>query len=81
MPAGPMLLISKSVRAPLPQWHGPLGQLFTPRLLTSLDITEGCGIQWPGVIMWIPAGGIYLAAALVLLVTWIRATEREDVML
>ena len=25
--------------------------------------------------------GIYLAAALVLLVTWIRATEREDVML
>jgi len=34
-----------------------------------------------GVIMWIPAGGIYLAAALVLLVTWIRATEREDVML
>jgi cytochrome c oxidase assembly factor CtaG len=34
-----------------------------------------------GVIMWIPAGGIYLAAALVLLVTWIQATEREDVML
>ena len=34
-----------------------------------------------GVIMWIPAGGIYLVAALVLLVTWIRATEREDVML
>jgi putative membrane protein len=33
-----------------------------------------------GVIMWIPAGGIYLAAALVLLVTWIRATEREDVL-
>jgi putative membrane protein len=37
--------------------------------------------QLAGVIMWIPAGGIYLAAALVLLVTWIRATEREDVML
>jgi putative membrane protein len=37
--------------------------------------------QMAGVIMWIPAGGIYLAAALVLLVTWIRATEREDVML
>ena len=36
--------------------------------------------QVAGVIMWIPAGGIYLAAALVLLVTWIRATEREDVM-
>lgn len=37
--------------------------------------------QVAGVIMWISAGGIYLAAALVLLVTWIRATEREDVML
>jgi putative membrane protein len=37
--------------------------------------------QVAGVIMWIPAGGIYLVAALVLLVTWIRATEREDVML
>ena len=46
MPAGPMLLISKSVRALLPYGHGPLGQLFTPRLLTSLDSTEGCGIQW-----------------------------------
>ena len=34
-----------------------------------------------GVIMWIPAGGIYLVAALVLLVTLIRATERDDVML
>jgi putative membrane protein len=37
--------------------------------------------QLAGVIMWIPAGGVYLAAALVLLVTWIRATEREEVML
>jgi cytochrome c oxidase assembly factor CtaG len=34
-----------------------------------------------GVIMWIPAGGIYLLVALALLVTWIRATEREDVAL
>jgi hypothetical protein len=30
MPAGQMLLISKSVRALLTYWHGPLGQLFTP---------------------------------------------------
>jgi putative membrane protein len=30
-----------------------------------------------GVIMWIPAGVIYLVVALALLVTWIRATERE----
>jgi putative membrane protein len=37
--------------------------------------------QLAGVIMWIPAGGIYLVVALVLLVTWIRATEREDVAL
>jgi putative membrane protein len=34
-----------------------------------------------GVIMWIPAGVIYLVVALALLVTWIRATEREDVAL
>ena len=34
-----------------------------------------------GVIMWIPAGGIYLVVALALLVAWIRATEREDVAL
>jgi putative membrane protein len=34
-----------------------------------------------GVIMWIPAGGIYLVVALALLVTWIRVTEREDVAL
>ena len=46
MPTGPMLLISKSVRALLPYWHGPLGQLFNPRLLAGLDITEGCGIRW-----------------------------------
>jgi putative membrane protein len=35
--------------------------------------------QLAGVLMWIPAGGIYLAVALVLLVTWIRATEVDDV--
>jgi putative membrane protein len=34
-----------------------------------------------GVIMWIPAGGIYLVVALALLVAWIRATEHEDVAL
>jgi len=31
--------------------------------------------------MWIPAGLIYLAAALTLMVTWIQGTEREDVVL
>jgi putative membrane protein len=35
--------------------------------------------QLAGVVMWIPAGGIYLAVALALLVSWIRATEVDDV--
>jgi putative membrane protein len=34
--------------------------------------------QLAGVIMWIPAGLVYLGAALALLATWIRATERQD---
>jgi putative membrane protein len=33
--------------------------------------------QLAGVVMWIPAGGIYLVAALALLVEWVRASERE----
>lgn len=35
--------------------------------------------QLAGVIMWIPAGMIYLTAALTLMVAWVRATEHEDV--
>jgi hypothetical protein len=46
MTMAPLLLVSKSVRALLSYWHGPLGQLFTPRMLTGLDITEGCCIPW-----------------------------------
>jgi putative membrane protein len=34
--------------------------------------------QLAGVIMWIPAGLVYLGAALGLLVTWIRSTERQE---
>jgi putative membrane protein len=34
--------------------------------------------QLAGVIMWIPAGAVYLVTALTLLVTWIRATEPDD---
>jgi putative membrane protein len=35
--------------------------------------------QLAGVLMWIPAGGIYLVVALALLVSWIRATEGDEV--
>jgi cytochrome c oxidase assembly factor CtaG len=35
--------------------------------------------QLAGVLMWVPAGGIYLAVALALLVSWVRATEVDDV--
>jgi putative membrane protein len=34
--------------------------------------------QLAGVIMWIPAGLVYLGAALALLATWIRAAERHS---
>ena len=36
--------------------------------------------QLAGVIMWIPGGVVYLAAGLSLLIGWVRATEREEVM-
>ncbi len=35
--------------------------------------------QLAGLIMWIPAGLVYLGAALALLVLWIRTSEREPV--
>lgn len=35
--------------------------------------------QLAGVIMWIPAGAVYLAAGLTLMVAWLRAAEREDI--
>lgn len=34
--------------------------------------------QLAGLLMWIPGGLVYLAAALALLVTWIRRSEHED---
>jgi cytochrome c oxidase assembly factor CtaG len=34
--------------------------------------------QLAGVIMWIPAGAVYLVAALALLVAWVRAIEDEE---
>ncbi|HEX2153646.1 MAG TPA: cytochrome c oxidase assembly protein, partial [Acidimicrobiia bacterium] len=33
--------------------------------------------QLAGVIMWIPAGMVYVGAALALLVAWLRSTETE----
>jgi putative membrane protein len=35
--------------------------------------------QLAGVIMWIPAGLVYVVVALILMVAWIRASERQDV--
>ena len=35
--------------------------------------------QLAGVIMWVPAGMIYLGATLALLVAWIQTSEREDI--
>lgn len=37
--------------------------------------------QLAGVIMWIPAGLVYLGAALALLIGWIRASDREAVLI
>ena len=37
--------------------------------------------QLAGVIMWIPAGAIYVGAGLALLVAWLRAAERDGVVL
>jgi putative membrane protein len=34
--------------------------------------------QLAGVIMWVPAGAVYLLTALTLLVAWVRATEAQD---
>lgn len=32
--------------------------------------------QYGGLVMWVPAGLVYLAAALIFLVSWVRASER-----
>jgi putative membrane protein len=56
----------------------------TPWYSSYAETTASWGLdpltdqQLAGVIMWIPAGGIYLVVALALLVAWIRATERDD---
>jgi putative membrane protein len=57
-------------RAP---WYAGYATTTTPWGLAPL-----ADQQLAGVIMWIPAGLVYLVAALTLMVAWIHATERED---
>lgn len=58
-------------RAP---WYSGYATTTTPWHLEPL-----ADQQLAGVIMWIPAGLVYLTAALTLVVTWVRATEGEDI--
>jgi putative membrane protein len=53
-------------------WYSGYAETTTPWGLEPL-----ADQQLAGVIMWIPAGAVYLVAALALLVAWVRATERE----
>jgi putative membrane protein len=57
-------------------WYAGYAETTTPWGLEPL-----ADQQLAGVIMWIPAGAVSLVTALTLLVAWIRAIEREDVML
>jgi putative membrane protein len=57
-------------RAP---WYSGYATTTTPWGLAPL-----ADQQLAGVIMWIPAGLVYLAAALTLMVAWIHAAERDD---
>lgn len=64
-----------------------LGALMTfapsPWYLSYLATTEAWGLspladqQLAGVIMWVPAGGVYLVAALVLVRAWLNAPPRH----
>ncbi len=57
-------------------WYAGYAATTTPWGLAQL-----ADQQLAGVIMWIPAGLVYLAAALALMVTWIQGTERGDMAL
>lgn len=58
-------------RAP---WYSGYSTTTTPWGLSPL-----ADQQLAGVIMWIPAGVVYLGAALALMVTWLQTTERHDI--
>ena len=56
----------------------------TPWYASYAETTRAWGLgpladqQLAGVIMWIPAGFIYLGAALAMMVSWLRAVERQE---
>jgi putative membrane protein len=54
-------------------WYSGYAQTTTPWGLEPL-----ADQQLAGVIMWIPAGAVYLVTALTLLVAWVRSTEPQD---
>jgi putative membrane protein len=54
-------------------WYAGYAETTTPWGLDPL-----ADQQLAGVIMWIPAGAVYLVAGLALLVAWVRATEPQD---
>lgn len=54
-------------------WYSGYAETTTPWGLEPL-----ADQQLAGVIMWIPAGAVYLVTALTLLVAWVRATEPQD---
>ncbi|MGH8929094.1 MAG: cytochrome c oxidase assembly protein [Egibacteraceae bacterium] len=57
-------------------WYASYATTTAPWGLTPL-----ADQQLAGVIMWIPAGAVYLAVALTLIVAWIRLAEREELAL
>lgn len=56
-------------------WYSHYATTTTPWRLEQL-----ADQQLAGAIMWIPAGLVYIGAALALLVAWVRATELEPTM-
>ena len=43
------------------------------------NLTPLADQQLAGVIMWVPAGAVYLAAGVALMISWVQASEREVV--
>ena len=71
--AGQSVFLSLLLTFARTPWYSGYATTTTPWGLSQL-----ADQQLAGVIMWVPAGAVYLAAALALLVTWVRATEHED---